>query len=693
MTIESPAPSLASRDNPLLADWDTPFSVPPFAAIRPEHVRPAFDAAFAAHRAEIAAIAAQAAPPSFDNTIAALERSGRTLARVSAVFFALVGAHSNEALLKLEREIVPRLTAHWDAIHMNQPLFERIAALHREPGRLAAEQARVLERYFVTFRRAGAGLDAAARGRLAEIGERLAELGTRFRQRVLADEQRFALPLEAEDDLAGLPDHLREVARAAAQERGLAAPAAVTLARSSVEPFLQFSRRRELREKAFRAWIARGEGGEDDNRATIAEIVRLRTEKARLLGYPTWAHYRLDDAMAKTPEAARALLAKIWAPARSRALADRDAMQEMIRAEGGNFALAAWDWRHYAEKLRRERCDLGEGEIEPYLRLDRMIGAAFETARRLFGITVTPRTDIPVWHPDVRAWEVRAADGGHLGLFFGDYFARPSKRSGAWMSTLREQEKLDGEVRPLVFNVMNFAKGADGEPPLLSFDDARTLFHEFGHALHALLSDVTYPLISGTGVATDFVELPSQLFEQWLDTPAILKEFAIHHRTGEPMPDALIAKLKAARTFNQGFMTVEYVSSAIVDLDYHSLERADDLDPAAFERASLDRIGMPEEIAMRHRSPHFAHVFGGDHYSAAYYSYMWSEVLDADAFNAFQETGDVFDRATAERLYRYIYAAGGSRAPDEAYKAFRGRLPTEDALLRRRGLADPTPAA
>ena len=693
MTIESPAPSLASRDNPLLADWDTPFSVPPFAAIRPEHVRPAFDAAFAAHRAEIAAIAAQAAPPSFDNTIAALERSGRTLARVSAVFFALVGAHSNEALLKLEREIVPRLTAHWDAIHMNQPLFERIAALHREPGRLAAEQARVLERYFVTFRRAGAGLDAAARGRLAEIGERLAELGTRFRQRVLADEQRFALPLEAEDDLAGLPDHLREVARAAAQERGLAAPAAVTLARSSVEPFLQFSRRRELREKAFRAWIARGEGGEDDNRVTIAEIVRLRTEKARLLGYPTWAHYRLDDAMAKTPEAARALLAKIWAPARSRALADRDAMQEMIRAEGGNFALAAWDWRHYAEKLRRERCDLREGEIEPYLRLDRMIGAAFETARRLFGITVTPRTDIPVWHPDVRAWEVRAADGGHLGLFFGDYFARPSKRSGAWMSTLREQEKLDGEVRPLVFNVMNFAKGADGEPPLLSLDDARTLFHEFGHALHALLSDVTYPVISGTGVATDFVELPSQLFEQWLDTPAILKEFAIHHRTGEPMPDALIAKLKAARTFNQGFMTVEYVSSAIVDLDYHSLERADDLDPAAFERASLDRIGMPEEIAMRHRSPHFAHVFGGDHYSAAYYSYMWSEVLDADAFNAFQETGDVFDRATAERLYRYIYAAGGSRAPDEAYKAFRGRLPTEDALLRRRGLADPTPAA
>jgi peptidyl-dipeptidase Dcp len=443
-----------------------------------------------------------------------------------------------------------------------------------------------------------------------------------------------------------------------------------------------------LREKAFRAWIARGEGGTDDNRPVIAEMVRLRTEKAKLLGYPTWADYRLDDAMAKTPAAARELLEKVWAPARTRALAERDAMQEMIRAEGGNFALAAWDWRYYAEKLRQARCDIAEGEFEPYLQLDRIIAAAFETARRLFGITATARNDVPVWHPDVRAFEIKAADGRHLGLFFGDYFARPSKRSGAWMSSLREQDKLDGEVRPLVFNVTNFAKGAAGAPALLSHDDARTLFHEFGHALHALLSDVTYPLISGTGVATDFVELPSQLYEQWLDTPEVLKAFAVHYRTGEPMPDALIAKLKAARTFNQGFATVEYVASAIVDLDFHSLAEAEHLDPATFERTALDRIGMPEEIVMRHRSPHFTHVFAGDHYSAAYYSYMWSEVLDADAFNAFQETGNVFDPATAERLYRFIYSAGGSRTPDESYKAFRGRLPTADALLERRGLAD-----
>ena len=681
-------PISTSRDNPLLAEWETPFGVPPFDSIQPEHFAPAFEAAFAGHRNEVAAIAARTGTPTFDDTIAALERSGRRLARVSAAFFALVGAHSNEALLGIEREIVPRLTAHWDAIYMDQALFLRICALRSHQGGLDAEQARVLDRYFVTFRRAGAGLESAARHRLAEIGEQLAMLGTRFSQRVLADEQNHVLPLDNEDDFAGLPAHLAAAARAAAQQRGLAGPGAVTLARSSVEPFLQFSRRRDLREKAFRAWIARGEGGESDNRAVIAEMVRLRTEKAQLLGYPTWAHYRLDDAMAKTPAAARGLLFKVWSPARRRALTDRDAMQEMIRHEGGNFALAAWDWRYYAERLRRERCDLAEGEIEPYLGLEQIIAAAFETARRLFGITVMPLTDVPVWHPDVRAWEVRAADGRHLGLFFGDYFARPSKRSGAWMSTLRDQDKLGGDVRPLVFNVMNFSKPQDGAPVLISFDDARTLFHEFGHALHALLSEVTYPLISGTGVATDFVELPSQLYEHWLDTPETLKAFATNHRTSEPMPDTLIAKLRAARTFNQGFATVEYVASAIVDLDYHSLETADDLDPAAFERAALDRIGMPEEIVMRHRSPHFTHVFAGDHYSAAYYSYMWSEVLDADAFNAFQETGNVFDRATAERLYRHIYSAGGSRTPDDAYMAFRGRLPNEQALLERRGLAE-----
>jgi peptidyl-dipeptidase Dcp len=426
----------------------------------------------------------------------------------------------------------------------------------------------------------------------------------------------------------------------------------------------------------------------------VAEIVRLRAERARLLGYADFAHYRLDDAMAKTPRAVRDLLGTVWAPARARALSDRDAMQELVRLEGGNFALAPWDWRYYAEKLRKRHCDFDEAEIKPYLQLEAMIAAAFHTAQRLFGLRFEERTDVPVWHPDVRVWEVRGADGSHVGLFFGDYFARPSKRSGAWMTSLREQEKLAGDIRPLIVNVMNFSKVADGEPALLSFDDARTLFHEFGHALHGLMSDVTYPKISGTSVATDFVELPSQLYEHWLEQPEVLRRFATHYQSGEPMPEHLLQQLIAARNFNQGFATVEYVASAFVDQDFHALPAPDDIDVAAFETEALARIGMPDEIVMRHRPPHFAHVFSGGGYAAAYYSYMWSEVLDADAFAAFQETGDIFDPATAARLRDTIYAAGGSRDPADAYRAFRGRLPTADALLKKRGFLDaPTAAA
>jgi peptidyl-dipeptidase Dcp len=467
----------------------------------------------------------------------------------------------------------------------------------------------------------------------------------------------------------------------------------VTLSRSSVEPFLQFAQRRDLREKVFRAFASRGDnGGATDNKAIIAELVRLRAERARLLGYADFAHYRLDDAMAKTPAAVRGLLDTVWSRARKRALADRDAMQALVREEGGNFALAAWDWRYYAEKLRQRRCDFDAAAIKPYLSLERMIEAAFYTAERLFGVTFVPCTDVPVWHPDVRVWEVRGAGGDKIGLFFGDYFARPSKQSGAWMTSLRDQEKLAGDIRPLIANVCNFAKAAEGEPTLLGFDDARTLFHEFGHALHGLLSAVTYPMISGTSVATDFVELPSQLYEHWLEQPQVLRRFARHYRTGEPMPEDLLQRLVAARNFDQGFATVEYVASAIVDLDLHSLASPETIDPAAFESEALARIGMPEEIAMRHRPPHFAHIFAGGGYAAAYYSYMWSEVLDADAFAAFQETGDIFDPATAKRLHETIYAAGGSRDSAEAYKAFRGRLPSADALLAKRGLADPAVA-
>ena len=557
---------------------------------------------------------------------------------------------------------------------------------------LDAEQKRVLERYHTGFRRAGAGLDDAAKTRLAEIIERLAALGTAFSQNLLADEQSYVLALDGEAELAGLPDFMREAFKSEARERGLAGYA-VSLSRSSVEPFLQFSARRDLREKLFRAFSKRGDnGGATDNKAIIAEMVRLRAERARLLGFADFAHYRLDDAMAKTPVAVRDLLDTVWSRARRRALADRDALQALVQQDGGNFALEPWDWRYYAEKQRQQTCDFDEATIKPYLSLDRMIAAAFYTAQRLFGLTFRPRPDVPVWHPDVRVWEVRDAGGGSVGLFFGDYFARPSKRSGAWMTSLRDQEKLAGDIQPLIVNVCNFAKTPDGEPTLLSFDDARTLFHEFGHALHGLLSAVTYPTIAGTNVATDFVELPSQLYEHWLEQPDVLRRFALHYETGEPMPEQLLGRLIAARNFNMGFATVEYVASALVDLEFHSLPKADAIDAAAFEATALARIGMPDEIVMRHRPPQFGHIFSGGGYAAAYYSYMWSEVLDADAFAAFEETGDIFDPATAKRLREKIYAAGGSQDPAEAYKAFRGRLPSADALLRKRGFTEPAPS-
>jgi peptidyl-dipeptidase Dcp len=694
MKMECP---MSSNDtpNPLLEAWTTPHETPPFAAIRPEHFRPAFDRAMAEHIAEIEVIAACPDAPRFTNTIAGLERSGRALQRVSAVFHALTGAHTNDALMAIEREMSPLLAAHYNRMYLHDGLYARIKALQDECASLglSPEEARVLERYDTIFRRAGAGLPAETKSRIAALGERLAALGTSFSQNVLTDEQSWALFLDGEEDLAGLSEGARAAASAAAAEHGEAGRHAITLARSSVEPFLRASARRDLREKAYEAWAARGNsGGATDNKAIIAETIALRAERARLLGHPTFAHYRLDDAMAKTPEAVRELLERVWSPARARAMADRDALQDLIREEGGNFDLAAWDWRYYAEKLRKARCDIDAAEIAPYLALDNMIAAVFDTANRLFGLTFTERRDVPVWHPDVRVWEVSGRGGRFQGLFFGDYYARSSKRSGAWMTTLRTQRRLDGDTRPLVINVTNFAKVGDkageGEKTLLSFDDARTLFHEFGHALHALLSDVTYPLISCTRVATDFVELPSQLYEHWLEQPEVLRRFALHYRTGEPMPEDLLKRLLAARTFGQGFATVEYTASALVDLAFHLSPEPEKIDAVAFEADVLARIGMPSEIGMRHRSPHFLHVFAGGGYASGYYSYMWSEVLDADAFEAFKEAGDVFDPATAARLRDDILAAGGSRDPGDAYKAFRGRLPTPDALLRKRGFAE-----
>ncbi|MDE5458073.1 peptidase M3 [Bradyrhizobium sp. CSA112] len=684
-----------ARANPLLEPWQTPFETPPFTEIEPEHFLPAFEQAFADHAAEVAAITHDPSTPDFANTITALERSGKLLSKVSAVFYDLVSAHSNPAILEIDKEVSLRMARHWNPIMMNAVLFGRIAMLHEKRATLGltGEQKRLLERTYTNFYRAGAGLDEVAKKRRAEINERLAQLGTSFSHHLLGDEQDWFMEL-GEDDRAGLPEAFVAAAKAAAEERGMEGKAIVTLSRSSVEPFLKSSSRRDLREKVFKAFTARGDNGNaNDNNATIVEILQLREEAAKIMGFPTYAAYRLEDSMAKTPEAVRSLLERVWKPARARALADRDALQALIAEEGGNFTLAPWDWRYYAEILRQRRANFDDAAIKPYLVLDHMIEAAFDCATRLFGITFSERKDIPVWHPDVRVWEVRDADGKHKALFYGDYFARPSKRSGAWMTSLRDQQKLDVDVAPLIINVCNFAKGSGGQPSLLSPDDARTLFHEFGHGLHGMLSNVTYPSLSGTSVFTDFVELPSQLYEHWQEQPQVLRQFAKHYQTGEPLPDDLLQRFLAARKFNQGFATVEFVSSALIDLEFHTQPAEASRDVGAFEKAELEKIGMPAEIALRHRPTQFGHIFSGDHYASGYYSYMWSEVMDADAFGAFEEAGDIFDPATAKRLHDDIYSSGGSREPEEAYVAFRGREPEADALLQRRGLLETTPAA
>ncbi len=687
---EREAPAQGEGANPFdVRHWTTPFGLPPFNEIRPEHFLPAFERALAEHEAEIAAIAGDKQPPRFANTVGALERAGQAIERVASTFYNLTGSHTNPALQAIEREIAPRLARHSSAIYLNPDLWARISAVDADAEALGDEERRVLDRYRTRFRRSGADLAPEAKERIAAIASRMAELGTQFSQNLLADENAYELPLTSEDDLAGLPDFLRDAAAGAAAERGGVHSHVITLSRSLIEPFLIFSTRRDLRERAFEAWTHRGEnGGSTDNRGIITEIVSLRAERARLLGFDSFAHFKLDDTMAGSPDAAMDLLRDVWTPARRRASDERDRLQALIQEEGGNFALAAHDWRHYAEKLRRAEHDLDEAEVKPYLALESVIAAAFDTATRLFGLRFEEIREIPRYHPDVRAWAVTNPDGSEVGLFLGDYFARPSKRSGAWMSAFRSQEKLIGDVKPIIVNVMNFAKAPKGEPTLLSFDDARTLFHEFGHGLHGLLSDVTYPLLAGTAVSGDFVELPSQLYEHWLEQPQVLREHARHYRTGEPMPESLLDKLLAARSFNQGFATVEYTSSAIVDMTLHLSNAGEDgIDVLAFEADALQRIAMPAEISMRHRSPHFAHIFSGDGYAAGYYSYLWSEVLDADAFDAFREAGDIFDPETAGRLRRYVYGAGNLRDPRAAYTAFRGRLPSIEPLLKKRGLA------
>jgi peptidyl-dipeptidase Dcp len=670
-----------------LVDWSGPLGLPLYEKIADEDFGPCFERALEAHRSEVLAVADNEGEATIENTLAALELAGKPLSHVSAIFWCRAGAHTNPAIQKLEREIAPKMSRHFSWLYMNEKLFARIDALYarREELGLDAETMRVLEKTWKGFVKAGARLDQAGKDRLAEINETLAGLGAQFGQNVLADEASFALFL-SKDELDGLPDFLVEAMAGAAEERGQEGQYAVTLSRSIIEPFLTFSARRDLREKAFHAFTHRGQnGGENDNIAIVAKTLSLRAEKARLLGYPTYAALKLDDTMAKTPEAVMELLEPVWQKAREKAAADAAELQRIAAREGSNEALAGWDWRYLQEKLRAEKYAFDEAELKPYLQLDRIIDACFDVATRLFGLTFEEKTGIAAWHPDVRVFEVKNADGSHRAVFLADYFNRSSKRSGAWMSALQSGYRLGEGQTPIIYNVMNFAKPPKGQPALLSMDDARTLFHEFGHALHGMLSDVTWPSIAGTAVSRDFVELPSQLYEHWLTVPQILQKHALHARTGEPMPQALLDKMLAARTFNAGFATVEFTASALVDMAYHSQEDAPD-DPLAFEAQTLQKLEMPDAIAMRHRTPHFLHVFSGEGYSAGYYSYMWSEVLDADAFAAFEETGDAFDSATAQKLARYIYSAGGSRDPEELYTAFRGKLPDPTAMMEKRGL-------
>ena len=677
--------------NPLLQAWTMPFGLPPFAETRPEHFAPAFEAALRAHNEEIAAITGSGSPPSFDNTIAALDRAGRALVRISLLFQNLTSSCTSDALQSVEREFAPKLAAHHSAIHLNPALFSRVDALHtrRATLGLSAEQLRMLERIHLDFSFAGAALRPESRRRFGQIVERLAVLTTTFGQNVLGDEAQHVVWLHDEVELAGLPQFVRAAARAAAAERGRPDAWAITLSRSLAVPFLTYSARRDLRERVYTAWKSRGEhAGERDNRPIAREMLALRAEQARLMGYASFADFALVDRMAGTPVAVDELLQRVWVKAKARAEDELAALREFA----GTADIAPWDWRFYSEQVRKARFDIDDAQIKPYFSLTRMRAAAFDCANRLFGITFRPRPDLRGHHADVDVFEVEDRGGRPIALFLSDNFARPGKRSGAWASVYRAQSRstADGEVLPIVVNNNNFNKPAAGEAALLSLDDVRTLFHEFGHGLHAMLSNVTYERLAGTRVLRDFVELPSQIFEHWAEEPAVLKKHALHVVTGEPIPDALLERLKAARRFNQGFETVGYVACALLDMALHARSDVDGVDISAFEAAELKRIGLPEGTSTFHRLPHFQHLFAGN-YAAGYYVYMWAEVLDADGYDAFTEAGDPFAPAVAERLHRYIYSSGNTIDPGAAYRAFRGRDPKVEPLLRQRGLIDSVP--
>jgi peptidyl-dipeptidase Dcp len=674
--------------NPLLQPWTQPYGLPPFQTTRPEHFEPAFDAGMREQLAEIDAIANNAEPATFENTVAAFDRSGRLLTRVDNMFSNLTVSETNPELQAVQRVMAPKQAAHENAIYMHAGLFKRIGSLHAKRGQLNLddESLALLERIHLDFVLAGAKLPPTARQRFAEINEELAGLMTRFAQNLLADESGWVLPLNGEEDMAGLPEFIRDAARSAARQRGMGEGAAcITLSPSMAEPFLTFSARRDLREAVWRQRIARGaHEGEHDNRPIAARIIELRQEQAALHGHETYAAYALTDRMAADAQAVLDLLGKAWEPAKAKAGQDRAVLTEMAARLGEPTPIAAWDWRYLAEKVRQQEYDLQDAELKPYFTLDNMIAAMFDCANRLFGIRFVEEPNPGLYHPDVRIWEVRNRDDSLVGVFLGDNFARPSKRSGAWMSVFRAQSGFDGGTYPIVINNNNFAKAS---PTLLSADDVRTLFHEFGHGLHGLLSHVKYERLAGTRVLRDFVELPSQLFENWATEPEVLRKHARHYQTGEPIPQKLLEKLERARRFDQAWATLQYTAPALIDMALHSLPAGSKVDIAKFEEEQRAALGVPEDIGLRHHLPHFQHLFSGSSYAAGYYVYMWAEVLEADAFDAFKEAGDVFHAETAQKLFTHVYSAGSKRGPSHAYRAFRGRDADVRAMLAKRGLA------
>jgi peptidyl-dipeptidase Dcp len=679
--------------NILLMDWEGPYGgVPPFDRVQVAQFKPALEAGMAENLAEVERIAKDTAAPNFENTIAAMEKTGQTLDRVQTIYGVYVSTMNGPEVQVVQREMAPRLAAFNDQITQNDALFKRIEAVYNSPekAKLTPEQQRLTWLYYTNFVRAGARLAPEAKARLSQVNQQLAGLYTKFGQNVLAEEDGQFIALKAEADLAGLPQSIRDAAAAAAATKKETGAWVIMNTRSSVDPFLTYSDRRDLREKAWRMFVNRGDNGDEhDNNATIAEILKLRAERAKLLGYATHAHWRLENAMAKTPERAMELMLQVWKPAVARVHEEVRDMQaladEIHNKEGAKIKIEPWDYRYYAEKVRKARYDLDQNEVKQYLQLEKLREGIFWVAGELFNFNFTPATNVPVVHPDVRVWEVTdKTTKQHIGLWYFDPYARAGKRSGAWMNAYRSQERINGKVTTIVSNNANFVKGKPGEPLLISWDDATTMFHEFGHALHGLNSNVTYPSVSGTAVARDYVEFPSQLLEHWLSTPEVLQRFAVHYQTGKPIPQNLVDRINRASTFNQGFITVEYLSAALVDMKLH-LAGDQKIDADAFEKATLAELGMPEEIVMRHRTPQFMHVFGSDGYSAGYCSYLWSDVLTADAFGAFVEGGGPYDRKVAERLRKYIFSVGNTVDPAEAYRSFRGRDPRTEALMKKRG--------